>query len=619
VDLAGEFLVRTKGVRLLLSSKNPTLREGIKRLLNSEPSIHIVAETTSARQTAREAMRLDPGFVLMDADMAGPATLSAIRRMKRANGQVQIWVCSLWEDADLLAACLEAGASGSVPSAADSAKLLRIFGLGKRTKSPRSNGVHFRHPLKSRVATLLIFAIAGLATISRAQQQSISNSPRPSDLTAEPDFQPAPNAENENVTESEEEHEPQDLRHFYFTSPFAASGLRETRLPVETQTVGDTAAAIALPEMTIANVQPRTEFYLSYHPTLELFSNNQNLDTATHTAGLRFAHELSPRLVVSVRNSFLRTQDPTRQLRENVFLLPRTPYQENVFSLTTDFLKNSRTKYSFEFDNTLSYLSLKNLQHTLPSDRFDQVAGGVTASVTHKIAVQQRLTGSYSFLLFRDLHTGIAESIRHAHNANITYEYGRDQRGLYVELSAGALHGSSTSYTALTRVGYAWRSLTVYTGYSRQFAFVRGLGSAVESETRLASGLSPESISQVVTLDVAATVRGHLVIDLGGSDGKGASPLSVGDIRSVTGRLQMAYRLGRVFPFLGAEFYGQNFNPLTGSRMDRSRYFAGFAVSLSPVTEAANAPVGDYSSKWPLSAPGLAPRRTSKLDKGELK
>ena len=624
--------MRTRqGIRLLLSSKNPTLREGVKKLLKSEPSVEIVAEATSARETLREALRLNPNFVLMDADMAGPATLSAIRHMKRANGDVQIWVCSLWEDADLIAACLEAGASGSVPAAAGSAKLLRIFGYDQRSRPSHSNGSRFRHALKSRVAAMLIFATVGLAAIAAAQQVAPSAKPVPPNLTAQPPLQNDP-SQNESQAEQpaavktakdetipEEEEEPKELRHLYFTSPFAASGVRETRLPVEKEKLDDNEASISLPEITIANVQPRTDFYLSYHPTIELFSNHQNLDSATQTVGLRFAHQFTPQWVFAARNLFLRTDDPTRKLRENVFLLPRTPYQENALSLTADYLKNSRTKYSLELDNTLSYLSLKNLEHTLPSDRFDQVAGGLTAAMEHKLGQRQKLTTGYSFLLFRNLHSGIPESVRHAHNANVMYEYGWDQRGVYVALSSGVLHGESTSYSALSRVGYAWRAFDVFAGYSRQFAFVRGFTSGAGNAALLGSGLSPATISEVVTLDMTGTVRGHLVIDLGASAGKGASSLPSGEIRSVTGRAQIAYRVGRVFPFIGAEFYGQNFNPLTDSRMARSRYFAGIAVSLSPVAEAANTPVGDYSSKWPLSAPGLAPHRTSKLEKGELK
>src|SRR5262249_58229748 len=126
------------------------------------------------RETLREALRLNPDFVLMDADMAGPATLSAIRHMKRANGDIQIWVCSLWEDADLIAACLEAGAAGSVPAAADGANLLRIFEREKRReaahqktkRSSHSNGSQLRHAFKSHVAAMLIFAATMLVSLA---------------------------------------------------------------------------------------------------------------------------------------------------------------------------------------------------------------------------------------------------------------------------------------------------------------------------------------------------------------------------------------------------------------------------------------------------------------------
>jgi hypothetical protein len=239
--------------------------------------------------------------------------------------------------------------------------------------------------------------------------------------------------------------------------------------------------------------------------------------------------------------------------------------------------------------------------------------------MVHKLGAKQRLTNSYSLLLFRELHTGIQNSVRRAHNAGVLYEYGWDQRGVHLELSGGMLHGSSTSYNALMRVGYNWRNLNIYTGYSRQFAFVRTLRGGFDGFGNLQSALSPESIAQVVTMGLATALRESLIVDLAAIAGKGDAAIPGNQIRSISGRAQVAYRVRRVFPFIGAEFYGQNFNPLMESRMARSHYFAGLAISLSPVPEAANAPAGDYAGKWPLSAPGLAPRRPSKLERGELK
>ena len=609
-----------KTIRLLLSSRNPTLREGIKKLLRDEESIRLRGETSSVRQTVKEALRLHPDVILMDADMAGAATLAAIRQIKREIPRVSIWVCSLWEDADLIAACLEAGASGSVPADADSAHLLEI--LHRREPGRR----HGRN-LMTRVATWLILAVLSFAAAGSAQTSPSVSAQGQSQAQpqAQPQMQEEPQEEQDS---SEADSQDQDVvlepqqqptappPRFGFTTPLSLSAVRETRLPVEQRKIDDWIGHVAFPEMTLADVTARSEFYLSYHPTFEIFGTHKDLNNVAHSGRLRFARELAPRWVIGFRDSFLSTEDPTRALRENVFLLPRTPFWENFLSVNLDYLRDSRTKYSLDFDNTVSFLSLRNLHHIQPSDSFDQVAGAITASVTHKLEVQERVIGTYSFLLFRNLHTGQEESVRRAHHANVTYEYGWENRGIFMEVSAGVLHGSSTSYTTLGRVGFNWRNFSIASGYSRQFAFVRSLSGI---DTALSGGLSADTIAQAVTLDLTGTVGGALVIDFGASAGKGDTSLSTGEVRSLTGRARIAYRVGRVFPFVGAEFYGQNFNPMTLSRMNRSRYMAGVSIALDSVVETVNTPTGDYQAKWPLTAPGLTPRRTTRLEKGELR
>ena len=628
-----------KCVRLLVASKNPTLRQGVKKLLESDGGIELVAETKSVRQTVSEALRVQPDFILMDADMAGLATLSGIRRMKRLIPNVRIWVCSLWEDGDLIGACLAAGANGSLSSSASRERLLGIVhGLQPRrhvsshgpshapshgpSHGPGHGPGHGPSPILRRAAAWIFAAV--LATGAALAQDTRTTPPLPDPQSSQPDVQLQETVEQAKkkqtpTNEPQEEEEHPELRHLYFTSPFSASAIRETRISVGQRKVDDHGTAIGLPEITIANVLPKTEFFLSYHPTLEIFNEHKELNASTQIARLRFAHELSPRWVIAFRDSFLHTEDPTRVLDENIFLLPRTRYRENVLSVNLDYLRDSRTKYSLDFDNTISFLDLKNLIHIFPADRFDQVAGALTASVVHKLEKRQRLTGSYSFLLFRDLHLGIPSSWRPAHNGTVAYEYGWDQRGIYLEASGGVLHENSTSYTALARIGYNWRRFALYTGYTRQFAFIRGLQGGADGSGTLSGGLTPESIAQIVSLDFDGTVAGHLVIGLHASAGKGASALQIGDIKGINSRIQLAYRIGRVFPFVSAEFYGQNFNPMTNARMDRSRYAAGFAVSLDSIPEAANTPAADNPGKWPLNAPGLAPKRTAKIEKGELK
>jgi hypothetical protein len=114
---------------------------------------------------------------------------------------------------------------------------------------------------------------------------------------------------------------------------------------------------------------------------------------------------------------------------------------------------------------------------------------------------------------------------------------------------------------------------------------------------------------------MTGTLGRRVIFDLAASAGRRtpsdpvAFALHPDDLDSFSGKARIAYSISnRVFPFIGAELYRQNFSELTLARMDRTRYSAGFSILLTPIREAETAPAGDVSGKWPIGSPGLLPR-----------
>ena len=612
-------------VTLLLFSKNPTLREGFKSLLQEEPGIEIVGETKSTNQVVRQASILNPDFVLMDCGTARRPTLNAIRRIRKSSRRSEIWLCSLWDTTDLATTCMQAGATGFVPKSAGSAALRSVF---RRNEGPVSYNRVACPAFRTRNRAVLLMILFALTLRAGAWAQQ-SSDPRQSQGAEQEDYLAAPTAQDESevrgMEESPEEEPPRNIQRFYFTTPFSISAARENRLPFEERKVNDFIGVLEIPEMTVADISPRSELLLSYRPEYEVFGRHHSLNAWSHTASLRFSNATSQRWRIRLRDTFRHTEDPTRRFRDATFLLPRSRFQENVLSSTLDYIASARTRYTLGFDNVVSSLSVPNAPSILPVDKFKDIAGVFTASISNVVAPRSRVTGSYSFLLFKDLSkprdrsVALDRELRKAHSAIVSYERGGDLRGAFLELSAGLLHGSSTSYSAMSRFGYNWPAASVYASYHRQFAVISGLDQFRNSGTRLGSGLFPGSISQVVALDLQGTAARLLVVDLGGSAGWGDAVIRPGRVKSYIGRMRVAYRIGeRFFPYIGAEFYAQDFNNIIQARLDRSRYTVGIKIFLDPIRETEVAPSGDVQARWPVGSPGLLPRRAPIPDEKEF-
>jgi len=104
----------TGKIRVLICDDHELFRDGIKALLGAESGIEVVAEARNGREAVEAALRLRPDAVLMDMEMPELNGLEATRRIREADGAIHVLILTMYAEEDLVARCMQAGATGYV-------------------------------------------------------------------------------------------------------------------------------------------------------------------------------------------------------------------------------------------------------------------------------------------------------------------------------------------------------------------------------------------------------------------------------------------------------------------------------------------------------------------------
>ena len=99
-------------VRVLLVDDHDLVRTGIRRLLEDNEGIEVVAEARSGEEALSAVQTADPEVVLMDVNMPGMGGLEATRKLLRIKPDLKIIVLSVHVDGLVPRRLLEAGAVG---------------------------------------------------------------------------------------------------------------------------------------------------------------------------------------------------------------------------------------------------------------------------------------------------------------------------------------------------------------------------------------------------------------------------------------------------------------------------------------------------------------------------
>ena len=101
-------------IRVLVVDDHAVVRAGLRRVLDAEDDIEVVAEAESGERAIFEALESKPDVIVMDVVMAGKSGIDATPEVLRAVPTTKVLVLSMQDDPHYVRAAFEAGASGYV-------------------------------------------------------------------------------------------------------------------------------------------------------------------------------------------------------------------------------------------------------------------------------------------------------------------------------------------------------------------------------------------------------------------------------------------------------------------------------------------------------------------------
>jgi two-component system response regulator NreC len=99
-------------IKVLICDDHTLFREGVKTVLSQSSEIDVVGEAENGKEAIELTRRLRPDVVLMDISMPVLRGCDATTRIKKLRPDVKVLILTVYDDEDVVARCLEAGASG---------------------------------------------------------------------------------------------------------------------------------------------------------------------------------------------------------------------------------------------------------------------------------------------------------------------------------------------------------------------------------------------------------------------------------------------------------------------------------------------------------------------------
>jgi len=114
----------TPRIRVLVCDDHSLFREGVKTILSRASGVEVVGEAADGIEAVELAQRLRPNVVLMDISMPVLRGFDAVRRIRKRRPEAKVLMLTIYDDEDLVARCLEAGACGYLVKDAPPSQLI---------------------------------------------------------------------------------------------------------------------------------------------------------------------------------------------------------------------------------------------------------------------------------------------------------------------------------------------------------------------------------------------------------------------------------------------------------------------------------------------------------------
>lgn len=124
-----------QAIRILLADDHALVREGTRRLLETESDVEVVAEAASGEEAIEAARRLHPDIAIMDIAMPGIGGIEATRAIKIHCPGTAVLILSAYDDEPYLMALIDAGAAGFLLKSVHGQELIKAVRAVARGES----------------------------------------------------------------------------------------------------------------------------------------------------------------------------------------------------------------------------------------------------------------------------------------------------------------------------------------------------------------------------------------------------------------------------------------------------------------------------------------------------
>jgi len=114
-------------VRVFICDDHALFRDGLKAILREEGGVEIVGEARDGREALEAVLRLKPDVVLMDVEMPDLNGFEATQRITSADRHIRVLILTMYQEEEVVARCLDAGASGYVLKDASASQLVHAI------------------------------------------------------------------------------------------------------------------------------------------------------------------------------------------------------------------------------------------------------------------------------------------------------------------------------------------------------------------------------------------------------------------------------------------------------------------------------------------------------------
>jgi DNA-binding NarL/FixJ family response regulator len=131
-------------IRILLADDHTLVREGLRKILETQRGWEVVGEAENGREAVEKAVELKPDLVVLDLAMPLLGGVDAIQQIVRRLPSTRVLVLSMHKDEGYVTRALKAGAHGYLLKDSAGSDLLRAVTAVRQNKS-------FFSPAVSRV------------------------------------------------------------------------------------------------------------------------------------------------------------------------------------------------------------------------------------------------------------------------------------------------------------------------------------------------------------------------------------------------------------------------------------------------------------------------------------